>query len=599
MQLLLRKSAVNELGNVEFSDIELSGDEIAIGSAPDCPLQLLGEAIGARHAVLRMQGGRARAIAGRSVRFLHNGDSVAQAELKVGDTLAFGAHELAVVAPPGGFELALEWRPAQVEGRYLARAYRTSLRETALRPRVAAWAIALLVLIGGGLFPLADYFYRLQQAPSAQAAAHAPPAQRITADKFWSSGPLHAAHQVAIGDRCEACHSAPFAPVQDTACAACHKDMPDHVARDNPAHAQLAAFQCQSCHKEHNRPSSLVVRESSLCVNCHSGLKTPVTAFAPGQHPEFRVSLLRSTVTRESGGFSIAWSQQRLPIAAAVDAAAPAVRENSHLKFSHAQHLDGGRVQNRATGAALNCASCHTLGSDRQHFEPITMERSCSGCHELGFDAQQPQRQLPHADVTALFETLDAHFIAKAYGREPEPSAPPRRIPGHYATFESCRGDLNCARAQALREAERQFTQSGCVSCHDIETFPQAAIRERWQVVPVRLARDWYPAARFDHALHMTRIDANGQRAQGDAVCAGCHAAQQSKDSADVLMPASGNCLQCHSSGPAAGVRQAPLQCVSCHAFHQLSAGHPLAAGHSLAAESAAGSAVKGLPHAP
>lgn len=561
MQLLLRKRTINTQGQAEFSDIELAAESIVIGSAPDCNLQLLDAQIGAQHAFIRSAGkGGARIAAAKKVKFIHNEKSVAQADLKVGDTLAFGAHKLTVVEAPSGFDLALEWVPSAVDGRYLARAYRTSLRETALRPRLTAWLIAIVVLLAAGIWPVAEYELRTHHksaAPDQNAAPAAPmKMMRAGADTFWTAGPLHAAHRAAIGDRCEVCHAAPFRQVRDSACEACHKNMADHVEKSHPEHAQFGEFRCQSCHKEHNKPSYLVVRENNLCVDCHGTKKTPVKGFAQDTHPAFRVSVPTSKITRMQDNFSIAWSMARVEMT-------PTVKENSHLKFSHLQHLDGAKVQDQATGNALNCASCHRLKADKEHFEPITMQKNCIQCHDLGFDATQPQRQLPHGEVASVFEALDAHFIAKAYGQEQQVETPPRKIPNHYVVYESCKGDINCAKGQSMREATRQFTVRGCVSCHDIEEFPQADIRLRWQVVPVKLVSDWYPSAHFDHAVHLTR---NGM--QGDAVCTACHAAQKSKNSSDVLMPANDNCLQCHNDQH--GSQQVPLQCVSCHAYHRV-----------------------------
>jgi hypothetical protein len=59
--------------------------------------------------------------------------------------------------------------------------------------------------------------------------------------------------------------------------------------------------------------------------------------------------------------------------------------EQSNVKFSHNQHLDPDRVLRRGDSKPLNCADCHRLEPDGEHFEPITMEKDCGSCHSLAY----------------------------------------------------------------------------------------------------------------------------------------------------------------------------------------------------------------------
>ena len=554
MQLLLRKCTLNERGETEFSDIELSAKAISLGSAPDCDVQLLGEAIGARHARLGEYG----IEAARGCTFTLNGEMVGRARLRVGDTLEFGAHRLQVVAAPAGFDLALQWWPGAVDGRYLERAYRTSLRAAGLRPRLAAWTLALLILLLAGAAPVASYWLRQHAAAPASEKQSLPLAQR--ADCLWLSGPLHAAHRVALGDRCEGCHQQPFQQVTDNACRHCHQKVADHIDTTHPHHALLDGLRCQNCHKEHNEPQALVPRADSLCVDCHRDRATPVRGFAAGAHPPLHPSLLQPSVRRFADRIEVTWRGEK--------SGAPKPKENSHLRFSHEAHLDAAKMRAHNGGQPLTCSSCHSLAPDQEHFEPITMEKSCRRCHELGFDPQRPQRQLPHGDIAAVYDTLEGYFLGRTFGADKSAdahAAPARRLPAHDATDNSCRGDAACATARAARETERQFTQRGCVTCHEVEDFGTADPRTRWQVLPVRLTRDFFPNAHFNHAAHI-----GAGSASGDAACAGCHAANTSRASSDVLMPGLDTCLQCH--GDAHAAQRFPLQCVSCHAYHPASA---------------------------
>jgi uncharacterized paraquat-inducible protein A len=61
----------------------------------------------------------------------------------------------------------------------------------------------------------------------------------------------------------------------------------------------------------------------------------------------------------------------------------------------------------------------------------------------------------------------------------------------------------------------------------------------------------WMPQAHFNHAKH------------GSVRCDDCHRASQSRDTADVLMPAKASCVTCHS--PKGRVAS---DCITCHNYH-------------------------------
>src|SRR5690606_12399969 len=114
---------------------------------------------------------------------------------------------------------------------------------------------------------------------------------------------------------------------------------------------------------------------------------------------------------------------------------------------------------------------------------------------------------------------------------------------------------------QALAEAERQFSQRGCVTCHQVDQMPGAEGVERWQVLPVRLNDDWYSAARFDHQSHLTQA-----KQRGDALCLSCHKADSSSDSSDILMPTLAQCVDCHGDKSVGG--RVAVNCIACHGYH-------------------------------
>jgi hypothetical protein len=60
--------------------------------------------------------------------------------------------------------------------------------------------------------------------------------------------------------------------------------------------------------------------------------------------------------------------------------------------------------------------------------------------------------------------------------------------------------------------------------------------------------------AKFDHKSHVA-VD-----------CGECHAAKESKEASDVLLPGIGKCLSCHGGEQASA--KVPSTCITCHDFH-------------------------------
>src|ERR1700722_10838952 len=159
MDALLRQIKDGPDGTPEYHDTEFSADNLTIGSAADCSIQLLGDAVAPQHALIRKVGGNIQ-LAGRAgQRVTLNAVPVSAAILKIGDKLEIGGHQLELVEPPLGFELALEIRPnPNVDARSFERAFRTDLAETWLSKRGAAWGLLLLALLGAFLVPLATIY---------------------------------------------------------------------------------------------------------------------------------------------------------------------------------------------------------------------------------------------------------------------------------------------------------------------------------------------------------------------------------------------------------------------------------------------------------
>jgi predicted CXXCH cytochrome family protein len=566
MDVLLRELREGADGIVEYHDTEISGNELTIGSSVDSRIQLLGRLVAPEHAVIRKIGQRLELVCRGAQRVRLNGKKAGSAKLRFGDVIEIAGHRLTIAQPPPGFTVAIELQTNdRIDASEFEGAFRTDLSQTWLGKRTLTWLGVIAVLLFGLILPLTVMkAHRAEKAVSAW----------IPGDEFWNSGPLSQPHQQAIGDRCDTCHQKLFQRVQDAACQDCHRTTHDHI---EPARLQLTELgptqRCATCHREHNEPASFLVNSSDrLCVDCHAEpehgfgqlKRDPVHGFSMGRHPEFKPHLLRPVAIKSGVGFGYDWKIE----IAALDKAV----EQSNLKFSHQQHMDPNRVLRRGDSKPLNCADCHRLETDGEHFEPITQEGRCAACHELTFDPGAPDRQLPHGKPREVVLTLQDYFTRKFSdpnaGRAMA-SRERRRLPGREDEEETCTGvPFDCAMRSARREIESQFTRRGCVGCHAVIDTQAQNIFERFQVIPIRFARDYFPAGRFDHRSHQIQ-----GKLTGDEACLSCHAAKESEDSTDLLVPGMNKCTECHAdksaiSGIGASADRVTLQCVSCHSYH-------------------------------
>lgn len=556
MEVLLRELRQGPDGIPEYHDTEISGAELTIGSGADQRIQLLGRAVAAEQAVISKSGPQLE-LSCRRGKVRVNGQEAATAKLAVGDVIEIGGHRLTIAAPPGGFDIAIELQPNEkIDASEFEGAFKTDLLQTWLGKRPTAWITVALILIACLLIPLvAVMMHRADKVVPAF----------MPTDALWSSGPLSAAHRQAVGDRCDTCHQKLFQRVQDNACQACHQTIHDHVSSDHLAVTELGETQrCATCHREHNEPETFLVNGGDgMCIACHKNSQhdfgtlevEPVSGFSSERHPAFKAHLLKPKMTQSGAGVAFEWLNE----ITALDGAS----EQSNLKFSHAQHMDPDRVLRSSDSKQLNCADCHRLEPDGEHFEPISMESRCSSCHELTFDPGAPDRQLPHGKPREAILTLQDYFTRKFSDPNAGRSARERRrLPGHDEEQQTCTGSpFDCAMRSSRAEIENQFTRRGCIGCHVVVDTQSETLLERFQVHPIRLARDYFPSGRFDHRSHQIQGTLTG-----DAACLSCHKAKDSKESSDLLLPAMTKCEDCHGDKPA--VERITVQCVSCHAYH-------------------------------
>ncbi len=561
MDLLLRELTRQENGHSEYHDTEVSSSDVTLGCGSDQTIQLLGPGVQPHHATLSKSGNRIQLNCHRGCRIRHQEKSVTSIQLVEGDVLEVGNNRIRVISAPPGFDLGLEVeRALDIDSRDFEASYRTQLDQTWLSKRASSWIGLLLVLVLFLGLPLFG-FYRMEK-PDGSVGKLSP---LLPSDKLWSSGPLIPAHRVAIGDDCVTCHVNLFEKVKDERCLVCHDRIPDHVATSHLSkQVGLDSRRCASCHREHNEPSHITVDANSLCTDCHSKSQQTsivgvelgaVSGFDAQSHPEFKVQLLMPEGSERGTGAIFNWKPVRVTL--------PQAKEQSNLKFPHKVHLNQAKVRNASTDAALECSDCHKLSADDEHFTRISMESECQACHELTFDPSDPQRQLPHGAPSEAVLAMEGHYLLKYADPDAHSkNSTRRRLPGRTRDEEVCKGSaFVCAQEKTALEVSNQFTRRGCITCHEVSSNAAVELYSRYQVLPVRLAEDYYPWAKFDHRSHLTQEDKVGSTA-----CLSCHKARESEESSDVLIPDMANCVVCHGDG--SSNRNLILHCIECHSFH-------------------------------
>ena len=402
-----------------------------------------------------------------------------------------------------------------------------------------------------------------------------------------SPGPMSPA-QAMLEARCEACHASatrpeakaaaapaempaarvagPWLGVTDVACRTCH-DVPDHESNqsDTPA--------CASCHVEHRRKAALAAVATGHCTRCHAGLDAhtrgeprlvgvdgrQIRSFDDG-HPEFAVWTRRTESPH----------RERLD-------RIPPPRDTAQLKFTHAKHLEPdlpgpagmARVQ-------LVCADCHqgpmalaawrfgkqppgwspatapdlAPAEEPAYMAPVRYQQHCATCHPHTFgDDRFPDLPAPHDTPPVIRAFLNGLYANYVVSHPEELSGPPRTRPiAEGATTRSAPSADEWVRAQVLAADAVLFRESKhCQLCHVLEEAPASDLPT---VTPTRVPIRWLPQSRFDHGVHRLLR------------CTECHAAPQSTETADILLPRRETCQTCHRP------RGARNHCAECHTYH-------------------------------
>ena len=543
-------------GHRQYREIFIQARRLTIGRAADQHLQIADSRVFPNHAIVR--GGRGRegpivieALTPSGVRV--NGKALLQKNLQPGDEIQIGPAIIVVESSPRGAPVTLRFRFAESEetGRRLDRLNVLSLSDSGLSKKFWSMMLASGVAAIFLLVPMGAALYQPLR-PLLRASA------LIPNDGWWTPGPLHTAHQF-IGADCNTCHVSPFTPVDNVQCAACHTTVQHHVPVPSGDMTLFAEQRCADCHTEHAETRTLVSHDQRVCTDCHADLKAlkPRTQLMNAadfgiEHPEFRLSMLESQPGR--GGMD--WQTVRMDVL-------PGVKfvENSHLSFSHAQHLDTRGIKGPKGDEVLQCKDCHTSDASGRYMLPIKMETQCSRCHSLRYDESDPTSTVPHGDIEGVYRTLIAHFsqqylegVLPVANRGRSAARRPGTQGGIMTRDEQLRA-RDWAEQASLSAARDLFEKRVCVDCHEVRKVQGQVSYQQWLVEPVRLTQQWMPQANFDHASHKT------------SRCQDCHlGAEISKKSSDVLMPTLKECRACHA-GPK-DTEKTPSDCLMCHQFH-------------------------------
>lgn len=553
MYVLIRRLGAGSGATRTFKDEELAVDQLSIGRGTDQELLLPGDRVAYRHAEISLAAGQFRVRALASAGITVNGRSCKMAVLNNGDQILIGDYRLIVMPSPEGIDLALTLEVLKQQDAPSIDPAQFTTRLDALprwRPRRWAWLLFVALLLGGLLTPAL-----VALKPDWQDTFRDTP---LPDDSLWLSGPLHSMHST-IGKDCQACHNEPFQPVKNEACLECHADTAVHIPQ---VHADADMFEgerCASCHHEHNGEQRMVFDDQRFCTDCHGDLQermsdVPTVERATDfhqDHPPFRLSLLQWQPQSHS------WLQSPRQV---VD---QGLQESSHLKFDHATHLDPQGIKNDAGDwQVLNCTDCHQMTVDGVNMAPVSMEQHCSRCHALSFDLQDPQRVVPHGKPDQVLANLREYYAARFIQNRADAGDMRTSRPGERSNLSQLqREGLAWVENKSRAVAEDMFERRACATCHEVERSAEQP--EEWLVKPVRLNQRWFASSEFPHARHI------------QSECIDCHAADQSDQAEDILMPDIAVCQDCHKGQQAdQGLRSG---CISCHSYHQFDV-HPEAA---------------------
>ncbi len=477
--------------------------------------------------------------------------------LEIGSVISIGPYDISFVNSEDDVDLTLDVelvRSVTSSLEYLKKNSSTRISQVAFGIRKLAWLGALVIFGLFFLWPiLNNYYIPLNSGetvlPDFNNKVHWP----MSGDLAWNSGEISNSHKF-ISKNCSVCHEKPFQKVQNSVCASCHTEVSHHVDPEIYGNMQnITDNYCQSCHKEHKGPESIVRSDQKFCSDCHGNIEAianqsnilNATDFG-SNHPQFRPTIIIDSLEGRTERISL--DNKEL------------LKEESGLKFPHNKHLklEGVFDPSIKQLTVLSCGDCHE--SSGSSFIPVNMGNHCADCHVLNFEPKVPDRTLPHASPVEVMLSLREFYsdLALRGGHEDEtaPEVVRRNRPGRESvsslSIKEKQEALSWATSRVEVVSNRVFSQSGCGSCHIVKT--NNSENPMYEIVPVMVSDRWLPKARFDHSEHSV------------SDCSDCHSASSSSSSKDVLIPEISICQNCHGGEHA--VQSVPSTCVSCHDFH-------------------------------
>jgi predicted CXXCH cytochrome family protein len=408
---------------------------------------------------------------------------------------------------------------------------------------------------------------------------------RCGREVFFNAGKISTAHAKFAND-CAKCHEGSVATGKytevlrdrfrngvaieaiDQKCEVCHQKHSFHEAN------VVQNRSCSACHQEHRGLTNLRLVASSECAACHNnsatmtasaqkGMRLPRDAFHRHPHSPQQIVL---DLPRPQQGYTATFANfwEAHP---EFQLKRENARDPDLLRFNHQRHFASDIPP--VNGQKLDCNYCHQPQSDGRFMQRITYAANCQPCHSLQFDSRNPDIRIPHGNVDLVrtfLRSLPAQYADYARLKR---GISEREVPAFVAQqIKSLRDQFHSGEEleravfftrdpykpqQGMGAAARgNFT--GCAFCHEVKP---AANGTASVTKPILIDR-WMLQANFNHAKH--QID---PATQTQLNCDICHRARQSRETADVLMPAKASCISCHS--PQGKV---VADCITCHTYH-------------------------------
>lgn len=347
----------------------------------------------------------------------------------------------------------------------------------------------------------------------------------------------------------------------DDACQKCHLGHAFHQP-NNPRQTS-----CAYCHQEHQGAGRITSVNDGRCGLCHAqasimtaaaekGASMPANAFA-ADRPEGGFTKVIHSFAADHPEFRTAGSK---------------FRDLNTLKFNHQIHLNGTSIPALSNGQKIDCGFCHEPDAVHTLMRPVRFEKHCQVCHSLQFDPQTPELALPHGDaqyVSAFLHSLPRQYseLARRNGmadQEQRRQFAETKLAGLRAQLKPgedleqrvflSNAILGPAAKTGSVEGASRAVFPGCAYCHEVK----AGVAHGVEITKPLLAERWLNHSLFEHGKHSS------------ISCTQCHAAQQSRNTADVLLPAKAVCVSCHS--PRGGIVNT---CITCHTYHKQPSIHP------------------------